>query len=252
MKKPDWMFQLACVAMVCVSLIASDDVIAQSVGDRVVATANVYTKILNKQVGKVFGGEIDTVTDINGKWCALSRTKGWLPMQYVMTLDSGEKYYSERIKKNRNDFDAWAIRGMIRFENDRLRDALEDLNQSIVLRKTNPVTFNNRGIILHAMGRNQEALTNVDQAIKLNPNYADAHENRGLFLVSLGQYPEAMKSFEQAIKLRKGNPYAYINRGTARSNAGDYKGAKADFLQALSMERDLSDAYVTHAIKSLE
>ena len=217
---------------------------AQKVGDRIVVTANVYTKIKSQKIEKVYGGEIDTITEKEGKWCALSRTKGWLPMQYVMNLDMGEDLYAKRIEKNDEDYDAWAIRGMINFEQERFDEALQDLNKSISLNPRNPVSFNNRAIILNAVGRYQEALINLDQSVKMNPNYADAHENRGLVLVSMGLYKPAIESFDKSIDLREDNPWVYINRGSARSNDGDYKGAKTDFLRALSMNDKLSDAYV--------
>ena len=128
------------LVILLITLIAftSNDSFAQQTGDRVVVTANVFSKIRDRKIEKVFGGEIDTISETEGKWCALSRTKGWLPLQYVMNLDMGEKYYSKRIDKNENDYDAWAIRGMIRFERDNAKKALEDLNKSIALNPRNP------------------------------------------------------------------------------------------------------------------
>jgi len=217
---------------------------AQTKGDRVVVSANVMTKIHDKRVGKVFSGQIDTVTETEGKWCALSRTKGWLPIQYVMNLDMGERHFSSRIKNNKDDFDAWAIRGMIRFENEDFNSALKDLNESIRLRQSNPVAFNNRGIILNAMGRFPEAMQNLDHAIKLNKKYADAYENRGLVNAALGRYDFAIKDYDEAIELRRTNPWSFINRGSAKNNMGEYKSAKADFMKALKLNKKICDAYV--------
>lgn len=224
---------------------------AQSKGDRVVVSANVMTKIHDKRVGKVFSGQIDTVTETEGKWCALSRTKGWLPVQYIMDLDMGERHFSSRIEDNKNDFDAWAIRGMIRFENENFSEALRDLNESIRLRQTNPVAFNNRGIILNAMGRFPEAMENLDYAIKLNEEYADAYENRGLVNASMGRYDFAIKDYDQAIELRSTNPWSFINRGSAKNNMGEYNAAKSDFMQALKLNKKICDAYVGLSVSCL-
>ena len=206
--------------------------------------ADVDAKIASKVVDKAYGGHIDTITEINGKWCSLTRIKGWVPNQHVMNLDMAEDSYTNRIKKNESDFDALATRGMIHFERDDFNLALKDLNESIRLQPRIPVTFNNRAVVLKAMGRYPEALLNLDQSIKLRPDYADAYENRGLVLVSMGQYEPAIENFDKAISMRKDNPWSYINRGTARSNAGDYKGAKHDFLEALKKNRNISDAYI--------
>lgn len=224
---------------------------AQSKGDRVVVSANVMTKIHDKRVGKVFSGQIDTVTETEGKWCALARTKGWLPIQYVMNLDMGERHFSSRIEDNKDDFDAWAIRGMIRFENEDFNDALRDLNESIRLRQTNPVAFNNRGIILNAMGRFGEAMQNLDHAIKLNENYADAYENRGLVNAAMGRYDFAIKDYDKAIKLRSTNPWSFINRGSAKNNMGEFKDAKADFMKALKLNKKICDSYIGLSVACL-
>ena len=234
------------IAFVVSSLIFANATIsnAQQKGDRVVVTADVNTKISTKIVDKAYGGHIDTIMEVNGKWCALGRVKGWLPTQYVMNMDQAEKLYTARIEKNKDDFDAFATRGMIRFEKDQYEKALADLAESIRLQPRIPVTFNNRGVVLKSMGRYPEALVNLDAAIKLHPSYADAYENRGLVLVSMGQYAKAIENFNKAISYRKDNPWSFINRGTAKSNSGDHEGAKRDFLTALKMNKKISDAYV--------
>ncbi len=223
----------------------------QKKGDRVVVSANVITKIHDKRVGKVYSGQIDTVTETEGKWCALSRSKGWLPLQYVMDLDMGERHFTDRITKSEEDFDAWAIRGLIRFEQEEYEKALSDMNESIRLNQQNPVAFNNRGIILNAMGRFPEAMVNLDHAIKLKKDYADAFENRGLVNASMGQYPKAVEDYDQAIELRETNPWSYINRGSAQNNMGKFKEAKADFLQALRINKKICDAYVGLSVSCL-
>jgi tetratricopeptide (TPR) repeat protein len=232
--------------LICIPLPRAD---AQKKGDRIVVSADVYTKIKDKKVDQVVQGEIDTIIDLQGNWCALSRSKGWLPLQYVMSLDMAEKHFTKRIEKDAKDHHAWAIRGMVRFEFDRYEEALKDLNESIRLFPTNPVAFNNRGIILNSMHRYPEALVNLNQAIKLNPDYPDALENRGLVKVAMGQYKDAIEDFDLSVKgrarLKMGeNPWTYVNRGSAKSNAGDYTAAKTDFLQALKLNKEISDAYI--------
>ena len=70
----------------------------QTAGERVVVTANTDTKIYKENVDKVYTGDIHTVIAVNGKWCALSRVKGWLPSRYVLSLSSAMQLYQKRIK----------------------------------------------------------------------------------------------------------------------------------------------------------
>jgi len=71
---------------------------AQREGDRVVVTVNFETKVIKKVVGKVFEGDIRTLKELNGKWCRLESTEGWLPTQNVMSLDSALRHFSKQEK----------------------------------------------------------------------------------------------------------------------------------------------------------
>ena len=129
-----------------------------AVGDRVVVTANFDTKIYREKVDSVLGGGIHTVIAIENEWCALEDVKGWLPIQYVMNLEMAENQFSERIDASDLDADAFAHRGMIRYENEQLISAFTDLNESLKINRRNSKTWNNRGIILNAQGKKKERI----------------------------------------------------------------------------------------------
>jgi tetratricopeptide (TPR) repeat protein len=145
---------------------------AQKVGDRVVVTANFDTKIHKEVVGKVFEGEIHSVIAINGKWCSLDNVKGWLPLQYVMNLDTAKKHYDKRIKSQPQDADAFAHRGLIHYEQENFAKAFSDLNASLRINQRNPVTWSNRGMVLNAQQKFPLAIKDLEYAIKLNPNFS--------------------------------------------------------------------------------
>ena len=90
-----------------------------------VVTVNYETKIYKKIVGKVFEGNIRTLKELNGKWCRLESTEGWLPTQNVMNLDSALRHFTTRIEDNQKDEIAYAHRGMIYHE-------LEAYNLSLI------------------------------------------------------------------------------------------------------------------------
>ena len=72
---------------------------AQTPGQRVVVTANVDTKIYKDNVDKVYTGDIHTVIAVEGKWCALSRVKGW-PFCNVQVV-AGRRRYWNAVKRSR-------------------------------------------------------------------------------------------------------------------------------------------------------
>ena len=110
-------FFLFTLCLSATALIATNTY-AQKPGERVVVTANTDTKIYKENVDKVYTGDIHTVIAVNGKWCALSRVKGWLPSRYILSLSSAMQLYQKRIKDNDSDADAFAFRGMLYYEID--------------------------------------------------------------------------------------------------------------------------------------
>ena len=108
---------LRTIFSVCIFVVSFTSVLtAQEVGDTVVVTANFETKIYEKKVGQVYGGEVHTVDAIEGNWCQLANVKGWLPLENVMNLKMAFKHFDERVEDNDKDADAWATVGMIQFE----------------------------------------------------------------------------------------------------------------------------------------
>ena len=94
---------LALANAVLIATFATVTGYAQTAGERVVVTANIDTKIYKEKVDKVYTGDIHTVIAVNGKWCALSRVKGWLPARYVISLQSAKQLYDKRIRDDEND-----------------------------------------------------------------------------------------------------------------------------------------------------
>jgi len=143
---------------------------AQTPGQRVVVTANVDTKIYKDNVDKVYTGDIHTVIAVEGKWCALSRVKGWLPARYVISLKSAMQLYEKRIQDDKNDSDAFAFRGMLYYELDDYDKADADFTQSLRLNPKNAATWSNRGMVRKLMQDYAQALSDFEQALALNPN----------------------------------------------------------------------------------
>ena len=224
---------LFCFLCASIGLFSANPLAAQKVGDRVVVTATSETKIYKESVGKVFEGEIHTITSINGKWCAIDDVEGWLPMQYVMNLDMAMKHYDKRIKDAPSDFAAFAHRGMILYENDEFAKAFTDLNSSLRINQNNAVAWSNRGRIYNAQQKYEKALDDLAYSIKLNPKFPHAHYNLGRVFYSLGDCKKAIVSYDDAINLNKKNATYFVNRGSAKLLCRDLDGARADYEAAL-------------------
>lgn len=217
---------------------------AQEVGDRIVVTASFKTMILDKKVDQVFGGAIHTIDAVKGTWCQLDNVKGWLPLENVMNLKMGFKYFDERVEDNELDADAYATRGMIYFEWEELGKAFYDLNESLRINRGNAMTWNNRGKILNAQMKYDLALKDFAQAIRLNPKFIRAYVNRGLVFYAVGDHERAVADYDRAIEMNPEDPWVYVNRGSAKSDSGNLDGAMEDYTKAIELNERIAEAYI--------
>jgi len=237
--------QLLSVIFLSIALLGSMPAHGQDVGDRVCVTANYPTKIKEKKVGQVFEGSIHTIIAVSGsKWCALEGLNGWLPLEYVMNLGDAEEYYSDRIKGNEKDFAAFAHRGMIHRENERLREAFRDLNNSLRINKENAATWSNRGVVYNEMGDRRKAIEDISHAIKLNKKYARAFCNLGNVYYAAGAHDVAIKNYDKAIEIAPKEAWFYINRASAKHDAGYIKKAREDYEQSIKINKRISDSHI--------
>ncbi|MEZ6185683.1 MAG: tetratricopeptide repeat protein [Planctomycetota bacterium] len=88
--------------------------------------------------------------------------------------------------------EAYFYRGVIRFESERLEQALEDFERGLDLNPLRASLHANRGYVLYNLGRTDEAIQALDRALELDPedlvvirHRGDAHEARGALLESL-------------------------------------------------------------------
>ena len=230
-----------------VSCAGLDSLTGQQVGDRVVIMANFDTKIRSQKVGKVYGGSINTLTNIEDKWCMVEGTQGWLPLQYTMALDSAAKVYKKRVAANPKDVDAVSVLGMIDYEKGNNSQALQQLTKALNMNNRVATIWNNRAIVLSAANRLDDALRDINIALDLNKNYAGAYGNRGLILVGMGRFDEAIADFSKAIELDSDNPTHYKNRGAAYQNIRKRDEALADFNRAIQIDRLFAKAYIGRA-----
>ena len=154
--------------------------IAQQVGETVVVTMDFETKIRDEKVDKVFAGGVHEVIDVSGSWCAVKNIQGWIPRQYCLKLDEAMKQFSDRVRDNPEDAEAWMTRGMIHLNLKEPAEALQDLDRAVALQPDRPNFRNNRALVLMQLNRIEPAIDELGKAVELAPDYATAWGNRGL------------------------------------------------------------------------
>ena len=137
--------------------------------------------------------------------------------------------YTQAIKANPKDFEAYNNRGTIYQKLKQYEQALNDYNQAIKLNPEGIESYNNRGNTYSELEQYKYALRDYTQAIKLDPKRAEFYNNRGVTYFKLKQYEQALKDYDQAIKLNPNNSGIYNNRGNSYLELKQYSEAKVNY-----------------------
>jgi tetratricopeptide (TPR) repeat protein len=78
---------------------------------------------------------------------------------------------------------------------------IADYTQAIRINPNNVDAYNNRGIAYGRKGDYDRAIADFNQAIRLNSNYTEAYVSRGVAYHDKGDYDRAIADFNQAIRI---------------------------------------------------
>jgi len=117
-------------------------------------------------------------------------------------LDQARLIYEEILKIQPQNFDALHFLGVLEYQLDNAKLALEIIDKAIKIEPDNAAAFNNRGLAFHCLREFENALADFDKAIFLLPDFVDAYNNRGAALEDLKRFEEALASYEKAISLK--------------------------------------------------
>jgi tetratricopeptide (TPR) repeat protein len=119
---------------------------------------------------------------------------------------------SDVIEKYPDSYVAYNNRGTAYYKKNALENALQDLNQAIVLNPKSAFSLNNRSVISMSIGKFDNALMDLNQAISIKPDYADAYSNRAIAKSYINDL-SALSDHNKAIGLNPHQPKYYYNRG---------------------------------------
>ncbi|MEZ5819007.1 MAG: tetratricopeptide repeat protein [Hyphomicrobiaceae bacterium] len=134
-------------------------------------------------------------------------------------------------------------RGVANARLNKLREAIDDFNNSIRLAPEGASAYNNRGNVLLALGYSVEAEKDFDRAIVLAPGYTAAYVNRGSARALTGETENALKDFSHAIRLAPKSPAAYGGRGRLHLAANRPYAAVRDFNRAVGNDPRYAPGY---------
>jgi len=109
---------------------------------------------------------------------------------------------------------------------ERNEEALHVYDRMIAIDSSDPVVFNNRGVLLKIMNRFDEALKSYERSYQIQPSYCYSYNNKGILLKDcLKKNKEAIEYFDKAIEKYPTYADAYKNKASAFYNLKNYQEA---------------------------
>ena len=138
---------------------------------------------------------------------------------------------------------SWKVIGALLNRTNRLSEALNACQKSVLLEPNNAEAHNNLANTFHKIGKFEAAESSCRQAIEIEPNYAEAYNNLGNILRDLYRFEEALISFKEAISLKSNYAEAYNNLANTFHKIGKFEAAESSYRKAISFDINYAEAY---------
>src|SRR5580765_5970501 len=140
------------------------------VGDTVVVVHDAKIKVQDKVVQEVKRGVGLKVQAVEGDWLWVSnKGTGWLHVRDAATPTEAIAVFSEQIKKNPRDSDAFVCRGLAWLNKQEVDIAIADFNEAIRLNHKSAPAYGSRAICWWAKREVDKAISDDTEAIRLDP-----------------------------------------------------------------------------------
>ncbi|XP_061610664.1 tetratricopeptide repeat protein 13 isoform X2 [Phyllopteryx taeniolatus] len=127
-------------------------------------------------------------------------------------------------------------RGTLLFISEDYVAASEDFQQSLELKKNQPIAMLYKGLTFFHRGMLKEAIETFKEALKLKSDFIDAYKSLGQAYRELGDFEAAMESFQKALMLNQNHIQSLQLRGMMLYHHGSLQEAISNFKRCLQLE----------------
>ena len=166
---------------------------------------------------------------------------GWFNKADAVLLENAVEFFTERIRKNGKDADAYNTRAVVWKLKGELDNAIKDYTELLRL-DSRAYAYGNRANAWYAKGDYEKSITDYNEAIRMEPNALRYH-NRGGALSLTQEYDKAIADYTEAIRLDPKYVSAFSRRGVAWSEKKEYDKAIADYTEAIRLDPKFVFAY---------
>ncbi|MCH5214812.1 MAG: tetratricopeptide repeat protein [Muribaculaceae bacterium] len=140
------------------------------------------------------------------------------------------------IAANPKYYDAITARAQLRVERGDTVGALEDIDRSLAVSKTQEYPYILRAQIYSAREDWPQAIEALDEAVRLDPSRPDFYINRAFFKYKNDDYTGAMADYNETLHIDPYNSAALFNRGLLRFEVMELAQAAEDFSKVLDLD----------------
>ncbi|HEX8775270.1 MAG TPA: tetratricopeptide repeat protein [Pyrinomonadaceae bacterium] len=147
----------------------------------------------------------------------------------------------------RSLIDIYLSKGNIYQEQERLDEALNELNKILQLDTKHVFAYILRGDVLRRKRDYESAIRSYSTAIQLNPRFAEAYGDRGYAYYFKGNHEQALKDYAKALELKPDLAIVYYNRGNLYRDKEQFDKALQDYEVYIKYEPEDGDGYYGRA-----
>ncbi|XP_051781524.1 tetratricopeptide repeat protein 13 isoform X1 [Erpetoichthys calabaricus] len=127
-------------------------------------------------------------------------------------------------------------RGTLYFISEDYAAAQEDFQQSLELKKNQPIAVLYKGLTFFHRGMLKEAIQTFKEALKMKNDFIDAYKSLGQAYRELGDFESAMDSFQKALMLNQNHIQSLQLKGMMLYHHGSLQEALGNFKRCLQLE----------------
>lgn len=142
---------------------------------------------------------------------------------------------------------AYIHRARLLMKEQQFKEAINDLDKSILVVTTNPLALVLRATCYEALNDTDRALADVERALKLQPNFLPAIQLQANLLLSSGRLEEALGVVEVLQQRLPDNAQILVQLGALYRQANRVNDAIAAFTAALELDETIISAYQARA-----
>jgi Flp pilus assembly protein TadD len=162
-------------------------------------------------------------------------------------VDEAESAFERALELDPQHLKSWLNLARVRLDTNRPEEALEAIDEVLVIDSESSVAIRLQGRSYHQLGQAEEAIESYRRAILLDGEDVWSMNNMGLVLIEQERFGEALPPLARAVALQEGRAIFLNNLGIALENTGHYRAAEEAYKAAMAVDGTHEKAFVNLA-----